>query len=511
VLPPILAIGLALITKEVITSLTLGVLSGAFIYACYTAGGVMSVITQTFNISISYMSECFGGNAAMVIFLALLGALVAVITMAGGSRAYGEWAASKVKSRSMAQIATSALGFLIFIDDYFNCLTVGTVMRPVTDKYSISHEKLAYIIDATAAPVCIIAPISSWAASVISYMSDTGLDGMTAFVQSIPYNLYAMLTIIMVIVLSVTNLEFGPMAKYERLASEHGVTSTDGAPAEELDGLQISSKGKVMDLIVPIAVLIVLSIFAMIYVGGYFDGGMTLFDAFGNTDAGPALALAAFVTLIFTFFFFVLRGVLTLKQFTSGIGVGVKTMVPAIIILCLAWTLSGMCRYLLSTGQYVGALVEASSMPPALIPAIIFVVAAALSFSMGTSWGTFGILIPIIAVVCETVAPQLTIISLSATLAGSVFGDHCSPISDTTILSSAGANCAHINHVSSQIPYCLLVAVCCFFGYIVAGFTANVILTLLVSVVLLVIALVIMHRMTVSKAASTVKAAEQKA
>lgn len=504
VLPPIIAIGLALLTKEVISSLVIGILSGTLIYSCFTATGPLAIFVKTFDTTISLMAGKLGSNAAIILFLALLGALVAVITMAGGSRAYGEWAINKIRSRSGAQLATSALGFLIFIDDYFNCLTVGTVMRPVTDKHKISHAKLSYIIDATAAPVCIIAPVSSWAASVISQMNGTGLDGMTAFMQTIPYNLYALLTIAMVITLSVSKLEFGPMAQREESALKYGrldISANDDTRSSELDNLVISKKGRVFDLIIPIVALIIFSILSMLYVGGYFEGGMSIAEGFGNTDAGPALALAGLGALFVAFFLFVPRKVLSFERFMSGIGIGVKSMVPAFIILTLAWTISGVCRDLLSTGEYVGNLVATSNMPVALIPVIVFLVAAFLSFSMGTSWGTFGILIPIIAIVCQNVAPHLTIIALSATLAGSVFGDHCSPISDTTILSSTGASCNHIDHVTTQIPYAMVVAGCSALGYLVAGFTASLVATLLVSAGALTIALVVLHKLYLPKSA----------
>ncbi|MGI6030831.1 MAG: Na+/H+ antiporter NhaC family protein [Eubacteriales bacterium] len=497
VLPPIIAIGLALLTKEVISSLIIGILSGTLIYAAYTSTGIIGIITNTFSTAMQLMTAKLGDNAAIILFLGFLGILVMVVTKAGGSRAYGEWASRKIKTRAGAQLATSALGALIFIDDYFNCLTVGTVMRPVTDKNRISHAKLAYLIDATAAPICIIAPISSWAASVISYMEGTGLDGMSAFIQSIPYNLYAVFTFLMIILLSSTSLDFGPMARFERNAQLHGdLDSNTSVQAEEdeLSTVKVSDKGKVIDLVLPILVLIVLSILSMLYVGGYFQGGMTLAEGFGNTDAGPALALASFGTLIFTFLWLVPRKVLSFGDFMSSIGPGVKSMVGAYLILTLAWTISGVCRDLLSTGEYVGELVRTSNMPVMLIPAIIFLVAAGLSFSMGTSWGTFGILIPIIASVCQKVAPDLTIIALSATLAGSVFGDHCSPISDTTILSSTGAKCHHLDHVSTQIPYALVVAIASLAGYLVAGVTENLIATLLTSLVVLVAIIVVLHR-----------------
>ena len=501
IIPPIIAIGLALVTKEVISSLVIGILSGTLIYSLGTTTGFLPVVTKTANTMITLMADKMAENAALILFLALLGALVAVVTAAGGSRAYGEWASRKIKTRRGAQLATSALGALIFIDDYFNCLTVGTVMRPVTDKHRISHAKLAYLIDATAAPICIIAPVSSWAASVISQMGGTGLDGMSAFIQTIPYNLYALLTIVMVVALSALNLDFGPMEHRELLAEKKGEldSAQEDTAGEELAGLEVSPKGKVYDLLIPIIALIIFSIFSMLYVGGYFEGGMTIAEGFGNTEAGPALALAGFGALVVAFFLFVPRRVLSFKKFMSGIGVGVKSMVPAFLILTLAWTISGVCRNLLNTGEYVGGLVAESNMPVALIPAIIFIVAGFLSFAMGTSWGTFGILIPIIAIVCAKVAPDLTIISLAATLAGSVFGDHCSPISDTTILSSTGASCNHIDHVSTQIPYALLAAGCCVIGYLVAGFTKNLWLTLLVSALLLFAVLAVFHRISLQK------------
>lgn len=499
-LPPIIAIGLALATKEVISSLIIGIVSGTFIYAINTADGFIGVTVKTADVAMSLMAEKLAGNTAIVLFLAMLGALVVVITKAGGSRAYGNWASTKIKSRVGASLATSALGALIFIDDYFNCLTVGTVMRPVTDKQRISHAKLAYLIDATAAPICIIAPVSSWAASVISQMADTGLNGMEAFIQSIPFNFYALLTIVMIVVLSCTQLDFGPMEKFEVHAQETGDLdfvqrgSSISTPADEMSQLRISEKGRVFDLLIPIFALIIFSILSMLYVGGYFEGGMSIADGFGNTDAGPALALSSFASLIVAFLLFVPRRILGFREFMEGIGEGVKSMCGAIIILTLAWTISGVCRDLLSTGEYVGDVVAHSNMPTVLIPAIIFVVAACLSFSMGTSWGTFGILIPIIAEVCSRVAQELTIISLSATLAGSVLGDHCSPISDTTILSSAGASCNHIDHVSTQIPYVILVGFCCLIGYIIAGITKSLILSLGTSLIILIILLVILHR-----------------
>lgn len=494
-IPPLIAIILALKTKEVISSLIIGILSGTFIYSINTVDGFFNVATKTISVTTSLMTNKLADNGSIIIFLGFLGALVMVITKAGGSKAYGEWAVKKIKSRSGAKLSTSLLGTLIFVDDYFNCLTVGTVMRPVTDKYKISREKLAYIIDATAAPICIIAPVSSWAASVISQMNDTGLNGIKDFVIAIPFNLYALLTIFFVILLCLTNIEFGPMAKFEKKALD-GLSDSDFVQSDsedELSKVNISTKGKVFDLVIPIIVLIISSILSMLYVGGYFEGGMSIADGFGNTDAGVALAISGFFTLIITFILLVSRKVITFKEFMECITSGVKSMVSAYIILTLAWTISGVCRDLLSTGEYVGTLVANSNINGGFIPFVAFIVSGALAFSMGTSWGTFGILIPIIAVVCQNTVPHLTIISLSAVLAGSVFGDHCSPISDTTILSSTGAKCNHINHVSSQIPYALVVAFSCSIGYLVAGFTANLLLTWLASLATLVILVFVLY------------------
>ncbi len=494
-IPPLIAIGLALLTKEVISSLIIGILSGTLIYSVIVTDGFFNVSIKTFEVTTKLMSQKLGENAAIMIFLAFLGALVVIITKAGGSKAYGDWASSKIKSRRSAILATSAFGSLIFIDDYFNCLTIGTVMKPVTDKYKISHAKLAYIIDSTAAPICIIAPVSSWAASVISYMSGTGLEGMNAFIQTIPLNLYAILTIIMMLVLSITNFDFGPMRKYEKAAMElddlNSSVSLDAQSDDELSKLKISNKGKVLDLIIPIIILIITSIFSMLYIGGYFEGNKSIAQAFGDTEAGIALAISGFITLIATMILFVPRKIITFKEFMAGITTGVKSMSGVYIILTLAWTISGVCRDLLDTGIYVGGIVANSHMPVQLIPVIVFIVAGFLSFSMGTSWGTFGILIPIVATLCQSVAPDLTIIAIAATLSGSVFGDHCSPISDTTILSSTGASCNHIDHVSSQMIYALVVAGCSAIGYIVAGFTASTIVTVTVSIILLSVTLLL--------------------
>lgn len=501
ILPPIVAIALALITKEVVFSLVLGILSGTVIYSFAHGDGAVGVFSNTTTL----MADKLAGNTSMILFLCFLGILVALVNRAGGSRAYGEWAVKRLKSKRSASVATAGLGILIFIDDYFNCLTVGTVMRPVTDRFNMSREKLAYLIDATAAPICIIAPISSWAASVMSYYPESAdMNGMTAFLRSIPMNLYAILTLVMVFYMAIRrNADFGPMVKAEALA-EKGINEG----REEIENMeeefvrqQSGSKGKICDLVVPICVLIILCILSMLYVGGYWsEEGSTLFDAFGNTDAGSALELGAFGALIFSFIYFMCRRVLTFKEFFECIGPGVKSMVPACIILTLAWTISGVCRDLLGTGPYVAHLVETSGFPVVILPALIFVVACLLSFSTGTAWGTFGILIPIIIVICNSAAPELLITTLSATLAGSVFGDHTSPISDTTILASTGAQCNHLKHVGTQVPYAVTVAGCCLVGYIVAGFTGKLgfgistVITLAVSLVLLFVVLSILPK-----------------
>ena len=509
IVPPVVAIVLALITKEVVFSLVLGILSGTAIYSIASGGGLIGI----FDTTIKLMADKLGSNSTMIIFLCLLGILVALVNRAGGSRAYGEWAVRKLKSKRSASVATVFLGILIFIDDYFNCLTVGTVMRPVTDRFGMSRAKLAYLIDATAAPICIIAPISSWAASVISYYpTSSQTSGMTAFVSSIPMNLYAILTIIMVFYIAIKkNADYGPMLKAEMECErkiQAGATDADANAKykdlsdSERDFLAVSesSKGKVIDLVVPILFLIITCILSMLYVGGYWRDNPNIFDAFGNTDAGTALSLAAFITLVFTFIFFSIRGVVTFKDFFASFNPGVNSMVAACIILALAWTISGVCRDLLGTGEYVASLVQSSGVPVAILPALIFVVACLLSFSTGTAWGTFGILIPIIISICEIAAPDLLITTLAATLAGSVFGDHSSPISDTTILASTGAQCDHLLHVGTQVPYASTVAVCCVIGYIVAGFTgslgfaASVGITLAVAIICLIALLIILPK-----------------
>ncbi len=506
IIPPIVAIVLALLTKEVIFSLMIGILSGTAIYAALAGLGFTGVFTTTMEL----MANKLGENVNMILFLCFLGILVTLVTRAGGSRAYGDWAASKLKTKRSVLLATGLLGVFFCIDDYFHCLSVGTIMRPVTDKSKISREKLAYQIDAIGAPLCIIMPISSWAASVISYFPANGsVSGMDAFIRAIPMNLYAMLTIVMVFFLSVrVKSDYGPMRRAELLA-ERGIFSSSNSDEgeKELSAFtKDNSKGRVCDLVIPIAVLLIFSVTSMLFFGGFFSGeGLSIFEALGNTDAATSLAFGAFCALLFSFVYFLARRVLTFKEFFGSIAQGIGTMIPACVILTLAWSIGGVCRDYLLTGEYVAGVVQNSGLPFQLLAAMIFVIACFLSFATGTAWGTFGILIPIIIAICEVAAPQMIITCLSATLAGSVFGDHCSPISDTTILSSTGAQCNHLKHVGTQIPYALTVGVCCVVGYLVAGFTSKLgqgpstAITLAVSLVMLIVLLFVIPKVWKTK------------
>ena len=440
----------------------------------------------------------------ILLFCFLLGALVHLVTLTGGSSAYGEWASKRLRTKRSALLATSALGCLIFIDDYFNCLTVGTVMKPVTDRYNVSRAKLSYIIDSTAAPVCIIAPISSWAAAVSSYIRGTGSfeSDFMAFCATIPFNLYALLTLAMVVILSVKDMEFGPMEKAEQHARQ---TGDIGAVQTEVTDLPKGQKqGRVADMVVPIAALIVFSILSMLYIGGFWGEDPAFryqfTAALGNSVAAEALCWGSLGALFVAFVQYVPRRLMSFKEFMKGVSTGMSNMVSAATILVLAWTISGVCG-LLETDVYVKDVMVASSIPGGLLPAIVFVVAAFLSFATGTSWGTFGILIPIIIPVASAISPNLLIVSLAATLGGSVMGDHCSPISDTTIMASAGAQCEHLNHVTTQLPYAVTVAIVSFVGFIVAGFVQNVFVTWAVGIVLLLGALFLIRAIERKKAA----------
>ena len=472
--PAIVAIVLALCTKEVYSSLFIGIVIGGIFYAIETAAGFPGFFNHIFGDGmIAQLSDSW--NVGILIFLVVLGIMVALMNKAGGSAAFGEWAQKHIKTKAGAQIATILLGILIFIDDYFNCLTVGSVMKPVTDKHGISKEKLAYIIDSTAAPVCIIAPISSWAAAVAGFVTE-GENGIALFCKAIPFNFYAFFTIIMMFALVFMNFDYGEMAKYEAAFKE----AAEGKQSAEGN----TQKGKVIDLVFPIVVLIVMCVLGMIYTGGFFtkmvegeDGAMVangnflnFINSFSDSDASVGLVLGSFAALIITIAFYVCRKVLSFKASMLCVPDGFKAMVPAILILTLAWTLKAMTDSL-GAKEYVAGLVEGSASGlKMMLPAIIFIVAVFLAFATGTSWGTFGILIPICIAIFAPGNP-LRIISISACMAGAVCGDHCSPISDTTIMASAGAQCDHVKHVSTQLPYALSVAVVSFLTYIGAGLT----------------------------------------
>ncbi len=489
ILPAIIAIVLALITKEVYSSLFIGIVVGGLFSTAFNPVLAMD------NILSSGIVSAVSDTAGIFVFLVVLGIIVALINKAGGSAAFGEWAKKNVKSRTGAMLATFVLGVLIFIDDYFNCLTVGSVMRPVTDSHKVSRAKLSYLIDATAAPICMIAPISSWAAAVASYAEDG--QGLALFIKAIPYNFYSLLTFVFVIGITLMKFDFGPMKLHEYNAIEKGDLYTCGDRAESKQ-VEHSSKGKVIDLVLPVVILITLCVFALIYVGGFFSGE-TFVNAFANTDATVGLPWGGIVSLLIIMIYMLLRRVMTFKEAMECVPSGFIAMVPAIFILTFATALKNMTG-LLGAKIFVADLVNgAAGGLTAILPAIIFLVACVLSFSTGTSWGTFGILIPIVITIFDAGSPML-IICMSACLAGSVCGDHCSPISDTTIMSSAGGECNHINHVSTQLPYAISVAAISFVTYILAGFIHNAWILLAIGVVLTIAFLFVMKAITKKKA-----------
>ena len=536
IVPPILALVLALVTKEVYSSLIIGVFSGMIIYQFTLNGAGVGQLVDSFTMIPRMMAEQIGGNGALILFLALLGALTVVIAMAGGSRAYGEWASLRIKNARVAQVMTAILGIIIFVDDYFNCLTVGAVMRPVTDCFKVSREKLSWLIDSAAAPVCIIAPVSSWAVAVSGYL---GEDGFSTFVASIPYNFYALLTLFFIFFMSLTKFEFGPMRAAElqaRGAGAGGIVenerlrklatlrtneeSTDKNPppdlpsivtedndiadaaaqaVEEYKGMDISDKGRVFDLVIPIVVLIIFSILGMLYAGGYFEG-VEFATAVGE-DPVTGLCIGATVALVVAAGMFLPRKLMTLDGFVSGISEGVRSMVGAIMILVLAWSLGGLCRYLLGTGEFVSGLLNSLGVGLTLLPAAIFIASAFIGFAMGTSWGTIALILPIVIGVFEPTSP-LFLAAVGATLGGAVYGDHVSPISDTTILSSAGAQCNHLRHVSTQLPYATMVMAVSFIGYIVVGFLENPWIVMVAGIVLVVVATIVLSKLSEHKAAS---------
>lgn len=488
-LPPVIAIALALITKEVYSSLFIGILSGALLYS---GGNLWGMVTGTFDMMIAKLSDPW--NVGILIFLVVLGMLVSLINRSGGSAAYGRWAAQHIKSRTGALLSTCVLGILIFIDDYFNCLTVGSVMRPVTDKHNVSRAKLAYLIDATAAPVCIIAPISSWAAAVSSVAPEG--QGLQLFIRSIPYNFYALLTLGMTIMMIILGVDFGKMRLHEQNAMNGDIYTTESRPYADAAEEQGNPRGRVIDLILPIASLIVCCVLTMVYTGGFFDRAsdsyMNFIDAFGNSDASVGLVLGSALALVITAILYVPRKIVSLKEFTNSIADGFKLMAAAILILTFAWTLSGITNNLGAT-VFVAEFVRSAAGGLAnLLPAIVFLIALGLAFATGTSWGTFGILLPIVCAVFPS--GELMIIAVSACLAGAVAGDHCSPISDTTIMASTGAQCEHINHVSTQLPYTGLSAAVSFLGFVLAGFIQSAWIVLPICFVLMLIVLLVIRK-----------------
>lgn len=491
--PPLVAIILALISKEVYSSLFVGILIGALFYAGFNPEATMNHIINGGFIKV--LSE--PGNVGILIFLVILGTMVCLMNRAGGSAAFGEWAKTHIKSRTGAQLATILLGILIFIDDYFNCLTVGSVMKPVAVKHRVSASKLSYLIDATAAPVCIIAPISSWAAAVTGFVE--GEDGFTLFVSAIPYNYYALFTILFMIGIVVMKIDFGAMAKYEKsaMAGLDGGDEEAGASAEGNE----KGKGTVFDLIFPIAVLIIGCIFGMIYTGGFFEG-VDFITAFANCSASVGLVIGSLIALILTVIVYLIRGVISFKSCMECLPEGFKSMVPAILILTFAWTLKAMTDSL-GAAEFVETVVKQYVVDlQFLLPAIIFVIAALISFATGTSWGTFGILIPIVVSVFQNIDHTMMIISISACMAGSVCGDHCSPISDTTIMASAGAKCNHVKHVTTQLPYAMTVAGISFVMYIAASLVRNPVICLIIGTALTAGVLFVLKRISAGHGAA---------
>ena len=503
-LPAVIAIALALITKEVYSSLFVGILAGGLIWSGFD---FEKTVTHVFSGGF-VASAADSYNMGILVFLVMLGALVAMMNKAGGSAAFGRWAAKHIKGRVGAQIATIVLGCLIFIDDYFNCLTVGSVMRPVADQHKISRAKLAYLIDATAAPVCIIAPISSWAAAVAGFAQGEGpMSGISLFIKAIPFNFYALLTIVMMLVLAFAKFDYGPMKTHEKNAVEKGDLFTSGGE-EFMDSVtedkNANPKGKVMDLVLPVAFLVFACVIGMIYSGGFFDsaseGYKNFIIAFSNSDASVGLLYGSFITVIVSVIYFMCRGVISFKQCMESIPEGFKAMVPAIMILICAWTLKAMTDSL-GAKIFISSLVEGSAAGfQAFLPAIIFLIAVGLSFATGTSWGTFGILIPIVLSVFGGVNDNMTVVAISACMAGAVCGDHCSPISDTTIMASAGSQSNHLNHVSTQLPYALTVAGVSFVTYILAGFVPNAWITLPAGIALMIGTILVIRSISNKKA-----------
>ena len=483
--PPVVAIVLALITKEVYSSLFVGILIGGVFYSGFQFEGTMLHVFQ--DGIVGSLTDSY--NMGILVFLVVLGIMVCMMNKAGGSAAFGRWASNHIKSRIGAQLATILLGVLIFIDDYFNCLTVGSVMRPVTDKHNVSRAKLAYLIDATAAPVCIIAPISSWAAAVTGFVE--GEDGFSIFIRAIPFNFYALLTIVMMVTIVVLKMDYGTMRQHEMNAIHGDIYTTPDRPYADAEDNIDDTKGSVIDLLFPVIALIICCVTGMIYSGGFFEG-VGFVEAFSGSDASVGLMLGSFFAFVITIIFYAIRKVLKFSESMACVPEGFKAMVPAILILTFAWTLKTMTDSL-GAKEYVAALVDqATGGLLSLIPALIFLVACFLAFATGTSWGTFGILIPIVVNVFAGTNETMMIISISACMAGAVCGDHCSPISDTTIMASAGAQCNHVNHVTTQLPYAITVAVVSGVTYVIAGIVQNFVSSTVTALICLPVGIVLM-------------------
>ena len=488
-IPPVVAIVLALITKEVYSSLFVGILIGGVFWSGFR---FEKTITHVFQDGIvGVLSDSY--NVGILVFLVVLGIMVCMMNKAGGSAAFGRWASKHIKTRVGAQLTTILLGVLIFIDDYFNCLTVGSVMRPVTDRHNVSRAKLSYLIDATAAPVCIIAPISSWAAAVTGFVK--GEDGFSIFIRAIPYNFYAILTVVMMVAIVVLKFDYGPMKLHEKNAVKGDLYTTEDRPYATAENEMEEGKGNVIDLVLPILVLIVCCIIGMIYTGGFFSG-TGFVKAFSGSDASVGLMLGSFFAFIITVIFYAVRRVLSFSDSMSCVPEGFKAMVPAILILTFAWTLKAMTDSLGAAEFVANGMQKAAGGLVSLLPAIIFLVGCFLAFATGTSWGTFGILIPIVVAVFSGTNEQMMIISISACMAGAVCGDHCSPISDTTIMASAGGQCNHVNHVTTQLPYAITAAIVSCVSYVIAGFVRNPFICMPVSIVLMIGTLLVIRQVT---------------
>ena len=500
-LPPIVAIVLALISKEVYSSLFLGCLVGALLYTQFAPWDtIVTLVGADYGI-ISVLAD--SGNMGIIVFLVTLGIMVDLMNKGGGSEAFGRWAKKTVHTRCGAQLLTMLLGVLIFVDDYFNCLTVGAVMRPVTESHKISRAKLAYLIDATAAPVCMIAPVSSWAAAVSGYVQSPSINGIELFLKQIPWNYYCLLTLLMIVVISVLNIDYGSMLTHEYNAQvKDDLFTTPERPFAGADDYEAPSKGKssVLDLLVPVIVLIAVCIISLVYSGGYFDGGMTFMEAFSAAEAGAALAIGGLIGCVFTFIYFWLRGAIGFEKSMESVPQGFIQMIAPILILTFAWTLCSFTRNAMYSADFVSNAMANVGDLRMFLPAIIFIIGAAIGFATGTSWGTIGIMAPIVVSVFNyDVEPILCTIGLAAACSGGVMGDHCSPISDTTIMASAGAHCYHLNHVFTQIPYALTVAGVSFVSFILAGLIQNVFVNLLIAVVLMVGTLLVIRAIVAKK------------